>query len=62
VPAQKAVWIASSATDGKSGLLIDQFSPWVMLEGALRELLRAAFRRPFYGPDIKMTVVQPYRR
>ena len=62
VPAQKAVWIASPATDGKTGLMIDQFSPWVMLEGALRELLRALFRRPAAGPEIKMKVIQPYRR
>lgn len=62
VPAQKAVWIASPATDGKTGLLIDQFSPWFMLKGALREMLRTLFRRPPAGPDIKIRVIQPYHR
>jgi len=62
VPAQKAVWIASSATDGKTGLLISLFSPWVMLGGALRELLRVLLRRPAAGPDIEMKVIQPYQR
>ncbi len=62
VPAKKAVWLASPATDGKTGLLVSIFSPWVMLGGALRELLRALFRRPAAGPDIKMKVIQPYHR
>jgi len=62
IPAQKAVWIASPATDGKTGLLISIFSPWVMLRGALGELLRALFRRPADGLDIKMRVIPPYHR
>lgn len=62
VPAQKTVWIASSATDGKTGLLISLFSPWVMLGGALRELPRKLFRRPAADPDIKMKVIEPYHR
>jgi len=62
VPAQKAVWIASPATDGKTGLLISLFSPAVMLGGASRELLRTVFRRPASGQDIKMRVIPPYQR
>lgn len=62
VPAQKTVWIASSATDGKTGQLISLFSPWVMLQGAYGELLRLLFRRPAAAPDIKMRVIQPYHR
>lgn len=61
VPAQKAVWIASSATDGKTGLLISLFSPLVMLQGALSELLRALVRRPPAGPDIDMKIIPPYQ-
>ena len=37
VPAAKAVWIASSATDGRTGLLVSLFNPWTMLSGAIRE-------------------------
>ncbi len=37
VPAKKALWIASSATDGKTGLLVNIFSPWAMLAGAVKE-------------------------
>lgn len=62
VPAQKAVWIASPATDGKTGLLISLFSPAVMLAGATHELVRRLLRRPATGPDIKMRVITPYRR
>ncbi len=62
VPAQKAVWIASSATDGKTGLLVSLFSPWTMLEGALHEQLRALFGRSAAGPDVKVRTIQPYHR
>lgn len=62
VPAQKAVWLASSATDGKTGLLVSIFSPWAMLGGALQELFRTLFRQPAAGPDIEMKVIQPYHR
>lgn len=61
-PAQKAVWIASSATDGRTGLLISLLSPWTLLQGALREQVRALFRRPAVGPEIKIRTIQPYHR
>ncbi len=38
VPAAKAVWLASAATDGKTGLEINVLSPQVMMSGLLREL------------------------
>lgn len=37
VPAQKAVWIASTATDGKTGLQVRVLTPRFMLAGLLRE-------------------------
>ena len=37
-PARKAVWAASSATDGKTGLLINSFSYRVAFAGVIREL------------------------
>jgi len=38
VPAAKAVWLASAATDGRTGLEINVLSPQVMVSGLLREL------------------------
>ena len=38
VPAARAVWLASAATDGKTGLEINVLSPQVMVRGLLREL------------------------
>ena len=40
IPARKAVWLASSATDGKTGIEGNVFTTWVMLRGAAREGLR----------------------
>jgi glucose 1-dehydrogenase len=37
VPAQKAVWIASAATDGKTGLQVCMLTPRFMIAGLLRE-------------------------
>jgi glucose 1-dehydrogenase len=37
VPAQKAVWIASSATDGKTGLQVRVLTPRFLITGLLRE-------------------------
>jgi len=54
IPAQKAVWIASSATDGKTGLLVSLFSPWAALQGALKEGLRVLLRKP--APDMELRI------
>ena len=61
IPAQKAVWIASSATDGKTGLLVSLFSPWTMLQGALKEGVRALLKQPASGPEIKIRKIAPYQ-
>jgi NAD(P)-dependent dehydrogenase (short-subunit alcohol dehydrogenase family) len=37
VPAQKAVWIASAATDGQTGLQVRVLTPRFMIAGLLRE-------------------------
>lgn len=58
-PARKAVWAASSATDGKTGLLINSFSYRVILEGVIRELARLVTRRPAETPEIHMRSVPP---
>lgn len=58
-PARKAVWAASPATDGKTGLLINSFSNRVILEGVMRELARLVTRRPAETPEIRMRSVPP---
>jgi glucose 1-dehydrogenase len=53
-PAQKIVWLASSATDGKTGLEINEMTRRLMLSGAVREGLRRLTRQP--APSTEMHV------
>jgi len=59
VPARRAVWLASPATDGRTGLLVREMNSAKMMLGTLREGLRRITGRK--GPDIevKVTPVQP---
>ena len=52
VPAQRAVWLASSATDGRNGLVERQLSTAAMLTG----LLRAGLRRLTGAPPPAFTL------
>lgn len=61
IPARKMVWLASSATDGKTGLLVNIFSPLTMLQGVLKEGLRVLSRRPDAAAGIKIRSITPYR-
>jgi hypothetical protein len=58
-PAGKAVWAASSATDGKTGLLINCFSYRLALAGAMKEVMRLVTRKPAEIPEIHMRSVPP---
>jgi NAD(P)-dependent dehydrogenase (short-subunit alcohol dehydrogenase family) len=60
VAAQKAVWIASPATDGKTGLVVSASSPGSMLRGTLKEGWRAMRGKPAGGPEIKIRSIEPY--
>jgi hypothetical protein len=57
VSANKAVWLASAATDGKTGLSVNLLNMGVMLRGAAREGLRALLRRPAPPLNIEVTTV-----
>jgi NAD(P)-dependent dehydrogenase (short-subunit alcohol dehydrogenase family) len=46
VPAEKVVWLASPATDGKSGLIVLESGMLQIAGGALREGMRRLLRRP----------------
>lgn len=54
VPAKKAVWLASAATDGKTGKIVRVFGPWRMLTGLLREGWQRVTRTK--GDPIELTV------
>ncbi len=56
-PAQRAVWLASTATDGRTGLEIQQLSRSKALGGVLREGFRRLLHRPAKPVDIKVTTV-----
>ena len=55
VPAQKAVWLASSATDGKTGLEVSVLTPGLLVTGAVREFGRRLMRLPDPMKDITVT-------
>jgi glucose 1-dehydrogenase len=58
--ARKAAWLASSATDGKTGLILNLFSPGQMLGGAAREGLSALLRRPATPIDVHLKTIPPH--
>lgn len=57
VPARKAVWLASSATDGKTGLTVSSGSGVSILLGFLAEGLRNVFHMPMRPVEIHTTVI-----
>ncbi len=59
VPARKVAWLASSATNGKTGLRVREFSMPHLLLGALREGLRIATRRPAPPVELQVVTIRP---
>ncbi|MHB9033376.1 MAG: SDR family oxidoreductase [Anaerolineae bacterium] len=58
--ARKLAWIATPATDGRTGQIIRGTSTGRMLAGALRELWRAVRRRPAPDMGIRVEVIEPW--
>ena len=58
VPAQKVVWMASSASDGKNGLVVNFLSFGRMMAGVGKELWRWITRAPITTPTIKVRVME----
>ncbi len=54
VPARKSLWLASSATDGRTGLYVRSGTTLGMLAGFLREALRRLLRLP--GREVEMHI------
>ncbi len=56
--ARKAVWLASAATDGRTGRVVKMVSLGSLLGGAVHEGLRRLARRPA-PPPVKLRVLPP---
>lgn len=57
--AKKAVWLASPATDGKTGLHVSLLGPLQAIGGLVRQLFRMISHRNVTPPDVKISVVAP---
>jgi NAD(P)-dependent dehydrogenase (short-subunit alcohol dehydrogenase family) len=61
VPAQKALWLASSATDGKNGAMVTVLTPGFMLRRTLAFGLRQLLRLPVELMELNVQTVEPVR-
>ncbi len=59
VPAEKAVWLTSAATDGKTGLEVRVLTPGKQIAGLLRELHRLVQRQPPRDTSIEIKITPP---
>ena len=59
VTSRKAVWLASAATDGRTGLVVKTTSTGMMLGSALREGVRRLLGRPAPPLDVTVDAVPP---
>ena len=59
VPSRRLVWLASSATDGRTGLEVQVLSRTRIVAGVLRELARRLLRRPAPDTSLHVSVVEP---
>jgi NAD(P)-dependent dehydrogenase (short-subunit alcohol dehydrogenase family) len=62
-PAQKALWLASSATDGKTGLLVNVLTRQRLMGGLFREVVRRVTGKS--APDTSLdihTIVPDHRQ
>ena len=59
VPARRVVWLASNATNGKTGLEVHLMGPVMMLEGAVKEGLRRLLRRPAPEMVVEVEAIPP---
>ena len=59
VPAQKALWLASSATDGKSGLQLTVLTTEFKLARLFKALVNWLLQKPNELMELKITSVEP---
>lgn len=59
VPAQKAAWLASSATDGKNGLQVSVLTTRFKLMRIFQQVFRWLSRKPNELMDLNITTIEP---
>ena len=59
VPAEKAVWLASSATDGKNGLQVSVLTNYFKISRLFQQAFRWLTHRPSELMDLNITTVEP---
>lgn len=60
VPAERAVWLASAATDGKTGLEVRVLGPLQLVTGVLRAGVRRVLGRPGLPFHLRVSAIPPY--
>jgi NAD(P)-dependent dehydrogenase (short-subunit alcohol dehydrogenase family) len=59
VPAEKAVWLASSATDGKNGLQVSVLTTHFMIARLVKQAFHWLTRKPDEMMDLNITSIEP---
>jgi hypothetical protein len=59
VPAEKALWLASSATDGKNGSMVTVLTKWMMLSRLIGLPFRKLLNRSTEMLNLNVTSVEP---
>ena len=59
VPAQKAAWLASSATDGKNGLQVSVLTTYFKISRLVKQVFRWLARKPSELKDLNITTIEP---
>ena len=62
IPAQRAVWLASSATDGRSGLVIRELGFSRLVGGALKEGFQRLVRKTESEKELRITSIPSSNR
>ncbi|MFN8473700.1 MAG: SDR family oxidoreductase [Anaerolineae bacterium] len=60
VPAERAVWLASSATNGKTGLEVNVLGPVQVATGLLKAGARRLLGKPGRPFQLRVTAIPPY--
>ncbi len=58
VPAQKALWLASPATNGRNGLMVNVLTPWLMLSRLIALPFRKLLNHPTEMMELNITSVK----
>jgi glucose 1-dehydrogenase len=59
VPAKKAVWLASSATDGRNGLQVSVLTTYFKISRLVKQAFRWLTRKPSVLMELNITSVEP---